>query len=108
MVLQEVPDIFGKVVVVTVECVFGCAGFAQRHSPPINDTKKEQEDEERKEWGWRINWYDVGDVMIFPKQSNLTQPPMVACKIEAQLEYAHIAYTFLHNWRRFACSVGAC
>lgn len=51
MVLQEVPDIFGKVVVVTVECVFGCAGFAQRHSPPINDTKKEQEDEERKEWG---------------------------------------------------------
>ncbi len=26
--------------------------------------------------------------------------------MEAQLEYMHIAYTFLHVWRRFACSVG--
>ena len=30
-----------------------------------------------------------------------TQPPTVACKMEAQLEYVHIAFTFLHVWRRF-------
>ena len=28
-------------------------------------------------------------------------------KMEAQLEYIHVAYMFLHVWRRFACSVGA-
>ncbi len=34
------------------------------------------------------------------------QPPTVVSKMEAQLEYVHIAYTFLHIWRRFECSVG--
>ncbi len=38
----------------------------------------------------------------------LTQPPTLVCKVEAQLEYAHaVAYTSLHVWRRFVCSVGA-
>ncbi len=36
-----------------------------------------------------------------------TQPPTVACKMEAQLEYVHNAYTLLHVWHRFVCSVGA-
>ncbi len=36
-----------------------------------------------------------------------TQPPKVICRMEAQLEYIHIAYTFLHVWCRFVCSVGA-
>ena len=36
-----------------------------------------------------------------------SQPPTVVCKVEeAQLEYVHIAYTFLHVWRQFACLVG--
>ncbi len=30
--------------------------------------------------------------------------PTAVCKMEAKLEY--IAYTFLHVWRRFVCSVG--
>ena len=34
------------------------------------------------------------------------QPPMVLCRMEAQLKYVHVACTFLHVWRRFACSVG--
>ncbi len=35
------------------------------------------------------------------------QPPTMACKMEAQLEHVHVAYTFLHRWHRFACSVAA-
>ncbi len=30
-----------------------------------------------------------------------TQPPTVVCKMEAQLEYVHIAYTSLHVWPQF-------
>ncbi len=30
-----------------------------------------------------------------------TPPPTVACKMEAQSEYVHVAYTFLHVWCRF-------
>ncbi len=36
-----------------------------------------------------------------------SQPPRVVCKMEAQLEYVHVAHTFLHVLRRFVCSVGA-
>ncbi len=33
-----------------------------------------------------------------------TQPPtIVACKMEAQSEYAHLACTFSHIWLRFVC-----
>ena len=35
------------------------------------------------------------------------QPPTVVCKMEVLLECIHIAYTPLHVWRRFVCSVGA-
>ncbi len=35
------------------------------------------------------------------------QPPTVVCKIEAPLEYVHIAYMFLHVWHQFVRSVGA-
>ena len=35
------------------------------------------------------------------------QPATVACKMEAQLEYVHIAYMLLHVWHWFVCSVGA-
>ncbi len=42
---------------------------------------------------------------------DLPQPPTVLCKMQAQSEahyvIVHIAYMFLHVWRRFACSVGA-
>ena len=42
----------------------------------------------------------------FATKGSLTQPPTVGCKMEAQLEYIHIAYTFLQAWRRFVSSVG--
>ena len=32
------------------------------------------------------------------KCSNATQPPTVICKLEAQLESIHVAYTSLHVW----------
>ncbi len=35
------------------------------------------------------------------------QPPTVGCRMEAQSEHVHIAYTFLHVWHRFVCSVSA-
>ena len=36
------------------------------------------------------------------------RPATVACKMEAQLERAHVAHTFLHVLRRFVCSISAC
>ena len=38
------------------------------------------------------------------------QPPTVVCKMleYIQSEHIYIAYTFLHVWCQFACSVGAC
>ena len=31
-------------------------------------------------------------------QASPTQPPTVVCKIKAQLEHVHVAYTYLHVW----------
>ena len=41
------------------------------------------------------------------KECSATQPPTVVRKMEAQLEYIHIACTFLHVWHRFASSIAA-
>ncbi len=36
-----------------------------------------------------------------------TQPPTAVCKMEAQSEYAHVAYTFLHVWAPI-CMLSRC
>ncbi len=56
-----------------------------------------EEGEKRKVIGWPANLLVLA-----------SQPPTVACKMEAPSEYVHVAYTFLHVWRRLVCSVGAC
>ena len=52
---------------------------------------------------WSFSWpkkldshqdFPLGPFFLKP-----TQPPTVACKMEAQSEYVHIASTFLHVWR---------
>ncbi len=55
-------------------------------------------------------WGGRGAVWISrwpPLCTSLPTTNCVVCKIEAQSEYVHIAYTFLHVWRRFVCSVSA-
>ncbi len=56
----------------------------------------------------------VLDLGLFPEWESflfffVSQPPTVVCKMEAQLEHVHTAYTgfFFHVWRQFVCSVSA-
>ncbi len=39
-------------------------------------------------------------LLLRQEQDTPTQPPTVACKMEAQSEYVHVAHTFLHIWLR--------
>ncbi len=59
--------------------------------------------------GWVGGWIDGQTVFVRHNipTTTTTQPPTVACKMEAKLEYMHIiAYAFLHVWHRPVCSVG--
>ena len=52
-------------------------------------------------------WYSRTPTLAMVSCCSQTQPSTVACKMEAQSEYVHIACTFLHVWHQFACSVDA-
>ena len=43
-----------------------------------------------------VNYKVVGGKKRKARVLSLPQPPMVVCKMEAQLEYVHVAYAFLH------------
>ncbi len=67
--------------------------------PPIRGSRRPRARSRRRSTSSRRGSYEC----VY----GTTQPPTVVRKMEAQLQYIHTAYTFLHNWRRFVCSVGA-
>ncbi len=82
--------------------------------------EKEREREKRKEREstvglqyecWQSPWSADQHVKVLQRLLNRTwqsQPARVVCTTGAQLEHVHDSnMLFLHDWRRFACSVGA-